>query len=90
MILREASCDSEARFMGLWGADALPNSRCEGAGAGALEGASELASESAAGAGELRNSPVKPKKPRFFDGGSMISIGLEPELELEARWEMTR
>jgi hypothetical protein len=78
MIFREASCDSEARFTGLL------NSRCAGAGAATCIGASVLASRPSVGVAELRKSPVKPKRPRFFDGGSMTSLA---GTSREARWK---
>lgn len=74
MIFREASCESEARFTGLCGADAVLISRWAGAGAAGLLGPSGLAFCSSVGATELRNSPVKPKMLRFLDGGSMMSL----------------
>jgi hypothetical protein len=36
MMRRDASCDSDARFIGLCGADALLGSRCAGAGGATL------------------------------------------------------
>lgn len=82
MILRAAICDSEARFAGLCGADALLNSGCVRA---ALLEASDFASLSSAGAGELRKSPVKPKRLRFFDGRSIMVLVGERRLDDEAR-----
>jgi hypothetical protein len=39
------------------------------------------------GAAELRKRPVKPKMPRFLDGGSMMSfVGSETRREAETRW----
>jgi hypothetical protein len=75
MILRDAICDSLARFIGLCGADALLlNSRCADAGAAGLGDASVFISRSSGGAEGLRKSPVKPKMLRFLDGGSMMSL----------------
>jgi len=75
MILRDAICDSLARFIGLCGADVLLlNSRCAVAGAAGLGDASVFMSRSSAGTEGLRKSPVKPKMLRFLDGGSMMSL----------------
>jgi hypothetical protein len=88
MILRDASWVSEARFIGLCGAaDALLNWRCADAGATDLVGVSVFASRPSVGAAELRKRPVKPKMPRFLDGGSMMSfVGSETRREAETRW----
>lgn len=74
MSLRDASWASEARFIGLCGADAVLGSRCAGVGAAGLVDISILSSRLSEGAGELRNSPVKPKMLRFLDCGSMMSL----------------
>jgi hypothetical protein len=77
IILRDAICDSEARFIGLYGADAMLASRAGAgaAGAAAFVDASALASRLFVGAAEPpKSEEVKAKRPRFLDGGSMMSL----------------
>jgi hypothetical protein len=78
IILRDAICDSEARFIGLCGADAVFSSRAgaDAAGAAVFVDASALvASRLSVGAAEPpKSEEVKAKRPRFLDGGSMMSL----------------
>jgi len=75
MIFRDASWASEARFTGLTGADAFPDSARAGIGDSVeLDAAADLdaASFSAAGAVLPRKKLEKPKMPRFFAGDSIV------------------